>query len=1184
MFGLMTRFELRYYLSQPSFYVVSLLLFLVSFLSVASDNVTIGGGGEVFKNGPFAIGQTLLTLSLFAMFLVVNFVGSSAVRNQQHQMEELIYSKPVSPFAYQFGRFFGSYLVVLLVYIAVPLGMLLASFMPWVDASRFGPTDLWAYVYNYLVLSVPSFFIISALFYAIAARFRSMMALYLIAVVLLVLYIVSGSVARLPEYRVWAALLDPFGLRTFLDVTRYWTIQEKNTLLIGFEGVLLQNRLLWLGVAVVLLAISGLFKLPSLDRKDRKKSKKAELKQPELSLETLQRKSSATALLPAFWVRLRFEVKQVLLTAPFVILGLITIAQLIGPLFADFGWYGTSNWPLTQTMVGHVIGSVSLLMIIVIVYYSAEVVWRERNSGMGDIIDTMPVPNLTFWTAKLLAMALVMATLIVIGILTTISYQLIKGIENFELVQYLIRLGFFFLLPFIMSAVLAFFLQVLSPNKFVGMGLFVGYFLSTMVMASWGLGHSLYNFSSSPSIGFSDLNQYASSLTTHSVYMLYWGAISSILFVLGYGLYHRGPLQSLKVRWSKLGYHLGKTGKAVIAVSAVVAVGTGAFIYQQTIVLNNYVTAEETTDLQAEYEKAFIQYATLPVLVTTSVNAQIDLYPSQQKVVARMQIQWQNKSQQPVEKLLVNWPENTQQMTVTIEGASLGERDLKFRTSWLTFSTPVAPGATVAGVIELTRESRGLRETGFDSSVVENGTFINNRELLPTFGYQDGFELQDRHERLKRDLEPNERANKLEDSKFYTQNFFGADGDFIQFEATVSTEADQVALTPGYLQKQWQQDGRNYFSYKMDQPMVNFYSISSGRYEVKKAQHNGVAIEVYYHKGHPWNVERMVESVKDSIDYFTAAFGPYQHKQLRIIEFPGYRSFAQSFANTVPYSEQIGFITDLRDPENIDPVYYVTAHEVAHQWWGHQVGAADVQGSAVISESLSQYSALMVMEKKYGADKIRKFLKIELDRYLQGRSTERLGEQPLLRSEGQGYIHYQKGSVVMMAIKDRLGEERLNANLKAFNERYRYRNDPFPTTLDLVSYLSQNTAAEEKTFIDDLFNNITLYDLRVKDAKVTELADGKFQLNLILHADKLVADDKGVETTQALAEQIDIGVFSVDPDQTTGESGVIYLKKHQLVTGENSIELVLDQKPLYVGVDPFVRLIDRDGADNIRKL
>jgi len=1184
MFSLMTRFELRYYLRQPSFYVVSLLLFLISFLSVASDNVSIGGGGEVFKNSPFAIGQTLLILGLFAMFLVVNFVGSSAVRNQQHQMEELIYSKPLSAFSYQFGRFFGSYLVVLLVFIAVPLGMLLGSIMPWVDASRFGPTSLSFYAYNYIVLSVPSLFIVSALFYAIAARFRSMMALYLIAVVLLVLYMVSGTVARMPEYRTVAALLDPFGLRTFFDITRYWTIQEKNTLLVSFDGVLLQNRLLWLALASALLTMSGLFKLPSIGKKDGKKPRKKVQAQPALALTSLQQKATSTALWPAFMVRLKFEVKQVLFTAPFIILGLITIAQLIGPLFADFDWYGTSNWPVTQTMVEHIINSVSLLMIIVIVYYSAEVVWRERNSGMGDIIDTMPVPNLTFWSAKAIAMALVMASLLVISVVTMLSYQLIKGIETFELSQYAIRLGFFFLLPLVMSAVLAFFLQSLSPNKYVGMGLFVAYFISTQVMVSWGLGHSLFNFAESPRIGFSDLNQYANSLTTHGVYMLYWGAISCVLFTLGYGLYHRGPLQSLAVRWRKLGYHLGVGGKSVIALSVLVAVSTGGFIYQQTMLLNEYMTADDRSDLQAEYEKQFAQYAALPALVTKSVNANIDLYPSKQKVVASVQMVWQNTSAQPIEKVLVNWPNNTKQMALQIDGASLGEKDSKFNTAWLTFASPVQPGATVAGTIELTRESVGLRETDFDTAVVENGTFINNWELLPGFGYQDRYELQDRHERLKRGLEPNERANKLEDSQFYQQNFFGPDGDFIQFEATVSTEADQVALVPGYLQKQWQQHGRHYFHYQMDQPMVNFYSISSGRYAVKKAEYNGVAIEVYYHQQHSWNVDRMMESVKDSIAYFSAEFGPYQHKQLRIIEFPGYRRFAQSFANTVPYSEMIGFITDLRDPDNIDPVYYVTAHEVAHQWWGHQIGAADVQGSAVISESLSQYSALMVMEQKYGADKIRKFLKYELDRYLTGRSSERLAEQPLLRSEGQGYIHYQKGSVVMMAIKERLGAERLNANLKAFNQRYRYRNDPFPTTLDLVRYLQQDTSVAEGAFIDDLFNNITLYDLRVTEAKVSELADGKYQLNLTVFADKLIADEKGVESKAPLSEQIDIGVFSVDPDKTNGDSGVIYLQKHLLVSGENNLELVLETKPLFVGADPFVRLIDRDGADNIRKL
>lgn len=1184
MFGSMLRFELRYFLRQPSFYVVSLILFFISFFSVTSSNVVIGGGGEVFKNSPFAIAQTLLILSLFAMFLVVNFVGSSAVRNAQHQMEELLYTKPISPFSYQFGRFLGSYLVVLLVYLAVPLGILLGSFMPWVDASRFGPTQLSFYIYNFVVLSVPGLFVLSALFYAAAVRFRSLMPLYLMAVVLLVLYMVSGNFTSLPEYRNLAALMDPFGLRTFADVTRYWTIQEKNTQLVELGGVLLKNRGLWLLIAVVLLALSGLFRLPTLQARDSKKTKKATTQVPVVAVNLLQKKAQAYSPVSALWVRIRFEMRQVLWTAPFFILAVISLAQLIGPLFADIGWYGTSNWPVTQAMVEHISAALGLLLVIVTVYYSAEVVWRERNSGMGDIIDTMPVPNLTFWLAKLLAVGAVMLLLFVLGMLCTVVYQMLKGIVDVELSQYLIRLGYQYWLPMLLTVVLAFFLQVLSPNKFVGMGLFVGYYIMSLVLANWGFGHSLFNFATSPNVGFSDLNQYGPHLVTHSWYMLYWGAIATVLFTLGYGLYHRGPMQSLKQRWRKLGYQLGRAGKTTIAVSTVIALASGGFLFQQTTIVNQYQTEDQRRDLQAEYEKQFKQYAELAIPVTTEVDANLDLYPSQQKIIATVKLSWQNYSAQAIEKVLVHWPEHTDEMRIDIAGATLSARDEKFRTSWLTFEPALAPGQVISGEINLVRQSVGIKETNFDSTLVENGTFINNRELLPGFGYQDAYELQDRHERLKRQLAPNERANKLEDSRYYTQNFFGADGNFIKFAATVSTELDQVAITPGYLQRQWQQDGRQFFRYEMDQPMVNFYSISSGRYAVERGEHAGIAIEVYYHPAHNWNVARMMESVRDSIDYFAAAFGPYQHKQLRIIEFPGYRSFAQSFANTVPYSERIGFITDLRSQDNIDPVYYVTAHEVAHQWWGHQVGAADVQGSAVISESLSQYSALMVMQHKYGADKIRKFIKYELDRYLQGRAGERIAEMPLLRAENQSYIHYQKGSVVMMAVKDLLGEARLNANLKAFNERYRFRNDPYPTTLDLLHYLTLDTTADEAAFIRDQFENITLYDLRLQQASAQQLADGRYQITLQVYADKLKADERGNQQSEPMQQWVNIGLFSTDPNKLVAEGGQLYLQRHLINSGDNQIQIELEQLPEYAGIDPYINLIDRDSADNIRRI
>jgi ABC-2 type transport system permease protein len=80
-------------------------------------------------------------------------------------------------------------------------------------------------------------------------------------------------------------------------------------------------------------------------------------------------------------------------------------------------------------------------------------------------------------------------------------------------------------------------------------------------------------------------------------------------------------------------------------------------------------------------------------------------------------------------------------------------------------------------------------------------------------------------------------------------------------------------------------------------------------------------------------------------------------EQFRIFEFPRYRTFAQSFPNTVPYSEGIGFIGRLKKPTDIDFTYFVTAHELGHQWWAHQLIGADVEGSNMMSESLAEYSA-----------------------------------------------------------------------------------------------------------------------------------------------------------------------------------------------------------------------------------
>jgi aminopeptidase N len=134
-----------------------------------------------------------------------------------------------------------------------------------------------------------------------------------------------------------------------------------------------------------------------------------------------------------------------------------------------------------------------------------------------------------------------------------------------------------------------------------------------------------------------------------------------------------------------------------------------------------------------------------------------------------------------------------------------------------------------------------------------------------------------------------------------------------------------------------------------------------------------------------------------------------------------WKSFAQAFAGTMPYSKSIGFNANTNDPEKIDFTSYVVAHEMAHQYWAHQVVGADQQGGTLTSETLAQYSALMVMRKLYGPDQIRRFLEYELDNYLSGRKGEATEELPLVRVENQGYIHYRKGAVIMYLLQEQLG-------------------------------------------------------------------------------------------------------------------------------------------------------------------
>lgn len=1178
-------FEWQYLTRQASFYVTLLIFFLLPFLAAASDSVQIGGGGNIYYNSAFVIAQTMLILGVFGLFLLVNFVGGTATRNHTTKMSELIYTRPISPLQYKLGRFFGAYLVTLTVFVAVPLGTLLGSSMPWLDQERIGPVNISFYLTIFAYIIVPGFLALGMIFYAIALRLRSMMATYLVALGLFIVWAVSTTIIEEREYRELAALYDPFALVVYDELSRYWTVYDKNISVVSLEGLLLQNRLLWLAIGgIFLVAVGGLHKMQWQSGSKKLKPSKASLI-PAPTGNRINISANGGKQWNKFVTRLGFEMRQVLFSPALLVLLLFTIFNLSSVYFVPQGsLYGTPNWPLTQYMVSAITDNFSLMMIIVITFYSGEIVWRERDSGLGDIVDSTPAFNLIFWASKILSLWAVIALLYVVGMAFTILFQLLQGYTQLQLGVYFIELFYISYLPWCLLGVLAFFIQTLSPNKYVGMLLFVAYFIASLVFQELGIEHNMFSYADAPAVPYSDLNGFGWFLEGFSWYMVYWSALALALSTLGYALWQRGPEAKLKERIKMIRYQLGSGGKIVLAASLLVFLITGGYIHYNTTVLNNFVGGDEALDIRAEYERTFSEFEDANIPMITKVNANVDIFPYQRKIEASAALEIVNQGDTPIEKVLISIPQHTQQWELEFENITVSDPIENMRSAWLEFDIPIAPGEAREGIISVVRAHDGFKDRGFDYTLAENGTFINNGELFPAFGVDLSQFIVDRHERRKRDLPTRARAPKLEDESRYNEHAFGRGLGFIDFEATISTAGDQFAIAPGYLQKEWQDNGRNYYHYKMDAPILNFFAVLSARHTVKKEEYKGVNIEVYYHPDHHWNVDIMIQGVKDSLDYFTENFGPYQHRQMRIIEFPGYRSFAQSFANTVPYSERIGFTANLTDPDDIDYVYYVTAHEVAHQWWGHQVGEANVQGDSIISETLSQYSALMVLLERYGMEKMRQFIKYELDSYLIGRGGEVLEEMPLMRSERQAYIHYRKGSVVMMALLDRLGETRLNSALKQMVDKFKFSNDPYPTTLDLQAALNSVATQEEQSFIANLFEQITLYDLKAVNASVDTLDDGSHEISLELEAKQFIADGKGKETEQDLEEWVDVVLFSGNPNKASSDVKILYQQKHKLVSGTNLVSINVTEMPDFAGIDPFVTFIDRDTNDNLLRL
>ena len=1185
------RYELRYWFRTPMLWIFLLINTLLVFFAMASDNVQIGGSiGNIHKNSPFVIENFYSNMSMICLLMTTAFMNATAIRDFECRMEQFVFSSPIKKRDYFFGKFIGAALISVIPMLGVSLGALLAPILSplfgMAPAERFGDVNWMAHVNGIVNFGLPNVLITGVLLFSLAVIFRNSMVSFIGGMLLLVLYSFSGSFMRDIKNEAVASLTDPFGGTSFDIMTKYMTVEEKNSIAVALSGDLLINRLVWLALTFgILLLVYWRFSFSA--RKQKAKKEKAVKKAPDPAIsDAVFTPTKANAFsLPIFWNIIQFETKAIVKSPSFLTIMTIGLIVLIANLVTATGYFGTTRYPVTYIIVENIQDAYEMFMLGFITFYTGILVWKERDAKINEIQDAMPVWSGMLFSAKVIAIMISIAVVLIGSILLGIVAQTFYGYTRYELDVYIKSLLGIRLLAFLFLTILSLLFHYLINNRYIAYFAFVAFIIINNFI--WNLlefNSNMLSFGHRPDMTYSDMNGFGPFVQGMGWFSLYWTLFCLVLCFAISLFYIRGKETQFRYRLSEAKTRFG-TKKMAILASIIVFALCGSFVFYNTKVLNKYDSSEEQENKQIAYEKKYKKYEHLVQPRFYKIDYQIDIMPEQRNLITKAQAWARNISSQPIAELHLSMPTITEDVKLTLPGKlKLNDKELYYRI--YTLNKPLLPNDSIKIEVELQKISKGFENEVSFTQLTQNGTFFNNTDIMPSLGYNKQIEISDKNKRAKKHLPPRERMPKLDDNNLAARanTYIGNDSDWVTVNTTISTAADQIAIAPGSLVKTWTANGRKYFNYKLDQKALNFYSFISGRYEVARKKWNGIDLEVYYDKAHAYNVPNMLSSMQKSLEYYTANFGPYFHKQCRIIEFPRYSSFAQAFPGTMPYSEGIGFITDLRDvkQKDIDMVFYVVAHEMGHQYWAHQICGANMQGSEMMSEGFAQYSALMVMEKEYGKDKMKKFLKYEMDDYLSGRSSELEGENPLMKTEDQQYIHYNKASVVMYYFKEMIGEEKVNQALKNLIVEYGYKNPPYPTANMAIREFRKATPDSLQYLIPDLFEKITLFNNRMLEAKYKKVGN-EYEVTLKTVSEKFRSDAMGKETPIPVADYIDVSIFAKPAED--GILGKVLLRKRLKITKkDNTFIFKVKELPEEAGIDPYNYLIDRIPDDNIKKL
>jgi hypothetical protein len=820
---------------------------------------------------------------------------------------------------------------------------------------------------------------------------------------------------------------------------------------------------------------------------------------------------------------------------------------------------------------------------LLIVFWAGELIWRDREARLNHITDALPVPGWVFFLGKAAGLSVVLIALQALVMAGGIVTQLRFRYFDIQIAPYLQTLFGLQLADYLLFALLALVVHALVNQKYVGhlAGLLAYAFMACASVL--GIEHNLLVYGSDPGWSYSGVRGFGPYIGPWLWFKLYWTAWALLLAGLATLFWVRGTETTPASRIALAGRRFTRGMRGAVVATLALIVSVGGFIFYNTNVLNAHTPAAARLARRVEYEKRYAQYRDVPQPQLTGTRLRVEIYPERREVEIHGAFGLVNATAAAIDTIHL-----APRMAVETTGVRFDRPatplavDDRLGHRIYALSPPLAPGDSLRLEFEVRFEQRGFSNAGLDASVVSNGTYFTNGAWLPAIGYRPEREVANAAARDAHGLAPRPMLRTMGDEEA------GVDADRaarVSLDAVVGTDADQIAVAPGRLLRSWTENGRRYFHYATDVPIRNDYAFFSAAYAVREARWRAqdgsgpeIAIEIYHHPAHAWNVDRMVRSVQASLDYYTTRLGPYPHGQIRLIEHAGDSVTLHASAVNISYQEPFALLNPEKDIRQIDLPFAVIAHEMAHQWWGNALTPAAVEGAGLLTETLSWYSALGVVENTLGRQHLQRLLAMMREVYL---TPALRANVPLLRADDQ-FLVYRKGPFAMYALREYIGAGQVDGALRRLLDRHRSGQPPLPTPLDLYRELQAIAPESLQGLLADLFETNTFWELATERIDAQPLHDGSWRVTLDVRGRKVVVDEDGAETEVPMDDLIEVGAFTGAADRGPGEP--LYLETHRVRSGVQRLTVTVPREPARAGIDPRRLLIDVRGDDNLREL